>query len=345
MIDSNEQPVSLVACKRVADFVQKEYFIRLQPEDPLIAAVVRDPDAGLRALLVAKNKTGSEQRITKQIVTIGGLVRSIVNAQADTPLAMTDRLIGKIETGFATFGAELGRRADASGRMPSDSWIRPHMDAPALLIEHNRSNPLRNGVRQKSTVSASQMRLNDLNHFFYGIAEQRHYAASFSPMERTMRLSKELDPANAVDMLVVGHEMKHVQLDTQKRARLNSPEMQGRYTSFYTGRRGERPRTDITEELFAYAWEVEAANLMVDDRLRSGAIADPTTLLRALNGRADQEGICEIILRLSRVYFPDGMRHGQPFPQRYTNALGQQYAQVYDVFVVDPVTLLARPWA
>lgn len=82
VIHSNEQPVSAAACKRVVDFVQREYFIRLEDSDPLIIAVVRDPDIGLRALIAAKKKAPPEARIAKQIGTIAAALRSVLDAEA-----------------------------------------------------------------------------------------------------------------------------------------------------------------------------------------------------------------------------------------------------------------------
>ena len=338
------EPVSPAAAKKVVEYVRGEYFVRLPENDPLVAAVVRDPDAGLRALLAAKNKNASEQRIGKQVQHIAGMLRALASVATESPEAATDRLIGNVETGFAAFGRDLDARAEASGRMPAGSWLRPHMDAPGKIIEINQGNPLRNHKRFVASTSASRSNLPDPYFFYYRAAERQDFIAGFSPMERVMELSPTIDPTNKLDMLVVGHETKHSQLDAQKRMNMRSQEDYDRYAAFHTGTRGERPRIDLTEELFAFAWEIESANLLVDDRLRTGAILHAKALLRELGGRPDQEELCDMILRLARVYFPEGMREGQPFPQAFTHAVGAQYAQLYDVYVMDPTTLRVRPW-
>lgn len=327
--------------RQVSEAIRGEIFVTVDPKSPLIEAAIRKGESGVRELLSGSRKSASDQTVARVLRAVNRLV-SVAKESLGTSRGPEgfDQFIERAEQGMLAFEGTIKERSCRLG-LPRDPWVTGHLEAPFEVLRINQGNPQRNYHRFREAQTRGLVNIANPHFFFYDEgALPSGTCAGFGPASRTMIVARDIDPANLRDMLVFYHELKHAALDGNIRTAIQSQQQYERYMAFHTGRRGEKPRSDITQELLAYGSELEVMDLLFDGALRAGRFPSAPAALRALNARDNQRGDVELLLDLARLYFPHGMHKNMPFPQGLTNKVQREYqARGYDVCILDQGTL------
>lgn len=301
----------------------------------------------IRAIREAVSAVSSQTKRREQPAIPISDIREITSAvprqkeQAEEDKIET--LIRRVEDSFDHFYGRM--REGLKNRAAVDNpghlfWTC--MENPSHIISVNRTNPLRNAevARRKAKKEGMYFptfihsKLLDARHFTYDIergeaARMKGYAG-FSPKERRIVLQETYDPKNAVDFLVAFHETVHVMHTAHWL-------MQGGkgFIEFYER---SHPAVILNEEFDAYALEIEAMNLLLNDALRrsilSGKSPDVTEVAQQLQMVSYEGTPLPMLLNLSKLYFPSGtITQVQKPPAFMGQVAANQHWYGYDVFI------------
>jgi hypothetical protein len=251
----------------------------------------------------------------------------------------TDKLIPTVERDFGKFGERVLPKIAA---MAAPEDLKNLLREPFTVMDTNKSNPNKNGVRLDRATGDSRRAVSGGNvyHFSYIAARLREEtAAIFFGPTRKMILSNSFNGQNVIDLLVVYHELCHAALDGNERATFKTEADFISYLDIKEKKPGERPKVNAIAEATAYAAEIEILDLLLDGYLRktisAGENIDLVDVVRRL-GLTSVEDIetLNFLLDFAKVYFASGGIQRGNFSGQFVNVIADDAAgSGYDVYV------------
>lgn len=189
--------------------------------------------------------------------------------------------------------------------------LREKLQAPFDLVRINQKNPEKNLFRIPQNIPYVP---SDPRYFFYradGISKQSGGVAGFAKEARAIDFGSEFDSSNLLNMLIVYHELVHVNQDVEMRMAIDSPEKGRWYQEAIKAL--QRPRVYINLELEAHGLMVEMLNLVLDGELKNKiAYLDSDSLdlwpmLQKLHAKGNQQerDLLMNILVEAQKYYPE----------------------------------------
>ena len=270
---------------------------------------------GAYSLLDGEEK--EEAGVSNQERTAADLGNSV-----ESDITLINKVIAKAETGMAEFESIMMPKI----KQVTNSYLRNQMALPFEQINVNRDNPNKNSLilLQRHRTEGRLIQEN-LSWFSYKVKSHSYMAAGFAPALRMMYLDKNFDPKNFLDLLVLYHELLHATQDNAERERLDSKEKYETYNKFYTSN-----NIVLNAEVTAYALEIEALNLYLDNYLENqiseGKEIDLNEIQIKLNARSDQLGTIKMLVDLAKLYYPEGVNNGH-FNPKFFHKVGELYSQ------------------
>lgn len=147
-------------------------------------------------------------------------------------------------------------------------------------------------------------------------------SASYTDRSRVFTVPASFNPSSPLEMIVAYHEMRHCVYDSFRRTHLQGEELR----VYLDNVSANRSVSYLADEADAYAYEIEALNILLDDRLRqANGNLTITSVMQNLNAHTRQDYIfVDTLLTLARLYYPQAMQGGR-FPMRYLRFLEEQY--------------------
>lgn len=233
-------------------------------------------------------------------------------------IEIADEQLGLLEASFADFMNKILTHAQLHASTTVESRLK---SAFALFINNAEKNSAKNDMRRSQlypseTFSGKFMREIPSGFFSYAFVEpdmaNMHYS-SFNSLNRTIKLRPEIFQMGKLGLLVLLHELQHVNNVQAIGARLGSLDS---YVEFYRKKHSqEPPKTVIDDEESANSTEIEALALSMDDATRalltSGVDVDIHSVMKQL-GVPNNNKITLLALRsllgFARVYYANGGR-------------------------------------
>ena len=270
---------------------------------------------GAYSLLDGEEK--EEAGVSNQERTAADLGNSV-----ESDITLINEVIAKAETGMAEFESIMMPKIN----QVTNSYLRKQMALPFEQINVNRDNPNKNSlILLQRHRTEGLLRQENLAWFTYKVKSHSGIAAGFAPVLRMMYLDKNFDPKNFLDLLVLYHELLHVAQDNGDRERLDSKEKYEAYNKFYTSN-----SIVLNAEVTAYALEIEALNLYLDNYLENqiaeGKEIDLNEIQIKLNARSDQRGIIRMLVDLAKLYYPEALSSGS-FNPKFFHKVGELYSK------------------
>ncbi len=299
------------------------------------------------------NRSTANINTVQPPVTTESPSNSVPRAEAER---IIDQLIPKIETGMARLHQRLLEKVDQmGGRLPAPYLVPEAFWGPFEVIELSKRNPARNYERFQRQARTG--RIEDINWIFYnrlpraneaapGYDPNIHrMAAAFSPPFRAVNISEDFNPDSLMDVLVAYHEVRHAMNDAVIRSGMNSRESYDRYMAFaqYSSN-NDRARVIIEDETGAYAYEIEALNVLLDDQLRQRAgNINVETAARSLGVTLEHDkSLLGMLIDLAKIYYPHGMT-GRVFNNAFPRAICANYERMgYDCYSGNPAESVVR---
>lgn len=243
----------------------------------------------------------------------------------ETPEAMTDQLIQRIESAFAEFEKEVGPMIKAL----EDRKLTANLQGPFRVMTLNRSNPDKNLpkiIKGTTGLDATHAPDTSNSYAFNYIAQEPGTETGYAPLSKTVSISSNFDPRSLYDLLAVFHALKHVVLDSNVRIELHSPAEFQQYTNFYE----DEKNFILNYEAEATAYEIELLNLLVEGELATAAKEQRPVNFAKLSQKIkprDLERLADII-ELSQIYYPDGANEMTSPKSPYLNHIGDTYRRL-----------------
>lgn len=239
-----------------------------------------------------------------------------------------DRLVERAQEGMARLKALLEQKLDSV----EDPKLRKKLMQPFVLMEINAQNPNINAPRFMKVASQGglkRIRLDNINYFAFDVLPQgASSSAAFEPPTKIMFLTEDFDPSNLMDLLTLYHECFHAMQDTQYRDTFNHDKERMEYYLDYLKNQRVKMRV-VNWEASAYAFELEAMDLLLDGFLREMAVDDHGfqvgDVLHQLNGRPDQASHVMVLGGLAFRYFEAGSYNPYQFSRSYVDGLANYY--------------------
>jgi hypothetical protein len=172
-------------------------------------------------------------------------------------------------------------------------------------------------------------------YFTYAFKEDLNIEYGFmgyAPLLRTLVMNDYTSTENYLDAVAFMHEMVHcIHAAFQRKHSMNA------YLQFAHAE-GNPRRVVINEEFDAYAVELEALNLLLDNEMleasEKDAILNPDKVYEELHLRPEQKGPISMLCRLGLSYFK-GSSIGN-FSDEYTSHVARiQIAHGFDIYASD----------
>lgn len=250
-------------------------------------------------------------RVERQNSTENPPAPPAVERQA-SPEEELDEKIARFEEAFLRFGTEV----EVLAQNIQDPRLRANVLAPFDLVKINRANPNKNHLRfLRQALEGTNLgderlvRQSNIRFFDYDFQLKIDaFAATYSPVQRSLSLRPDFDLSSRGDLLLAHHELTHVGQDTNLRIGIGSREEFERYRRFHTVHPGERPRSRLDYEGGAYLFEMELLNVMLQGRLfaaaQSGSPMSAEEIATALSDPKNVS-IYSVLVDFARVYYPD----------------------------------------
>lgn len=288
------------------------------------------PPPAARSTAASSTLPPSEMSLPQMMQFLGERLHSLdLRAREGTERQMEDRIAAAFDA-FGRFQSALEPRIAA---LPRDTQPRralaDTMRIPFIIAAENASNPLRNGevakrVAQDLGVPVEVLTFS-LQHPYHVCFEDlpphvqfdAQFVTAFTMMRRTMILPPHLDLRDQMFPLVQFHEFIHVYQHAQHRKKWGLPE----YIRFTN--QNDKPCL-VGDEVQAYGYEIEAANLMLDGRLRADALAGRTIDhddVRRRLGIGDQYRVpIQFLSYNAALYYRDNREDGV-YPPAYVESV------------------------
>lgn len=230
------------------------------------------------------------------------------NKEKELPLK---KRIEKIEEGLENFEKLLLSKLAAS------KIQRPGLDEafrkPFDLVRANKTNALKSyadavKIAKSNDLSMIALLISQKNqkYFSYAFKEDYDYNGegymAFSPLTRTFIMSEFRSPDNPLDAVVFMHEAVHCMHATKQRERNKDAHIKFRM-SLSDGKKG----VVIKEEWDAYALELEALNVLLDNAMYVAAQRneklDANVVMEILHLRPDQRSPVALLCSFGLSYF------------------------------------------
>lgn len=222
----------------------------------------------------------------------------------------------------------------------ADTAFKNNLNAPFEIARANReTNPYRHIAlydekRKEGKVTQSPLRfLIEEGHsdtFFYDFLEDEKVGATFLPPIKLMLLHNS-SHLNARDMLTLYHELHHVQQETDLWRHIKTEADLQRYHQALLDLNALEKGSGslIIDELWAYAYQIEVLDLMMQGRLSEGVLrGEPLStviVMQELNARPNQYGATDLLNQFAGVYFLESGAKDGKFSDRYVRAVARHY--------------------
>lgn len=318
--------------------------------DETIQQIVADPRNALTTLLGREPKahrlselTGLLKKTSQAVQQVVAPIAPAIESRELTDVENVSAMQDRVEQCFSGFHGQIIAGLDHRMRQGRyDATFNTAVQNPFHIVNANKKNSYTNaaiarkdaGRRGIHLLYVANGKLRDPRHFLYDIEQGEAAAmqgfAGFAPVERRMVLPPNFDPNNPLHFLVTYHETVHV----MHAAHWLMSGGQG-FVDFYTR---ERPSVILNEEFDAYALEVEALNLLLNDELRtmisSGRTPDVDTIADRLGIPQEERQPLGLILNLAEKYYPEGSVTVSQKPQEFMGRIAANQASYgYDLFL------------
>lgn len=251
------------------------------------------------------------------------------------PIARGDQLIAQIESGFTQLKSTLEHKlGNQPNRFPAQYIDPASFWAPFELVARNHDgHPNRNYLRFRSVTPDDATVLRTADSFFYvferpNIGAVQHNeaqlvaSASYTDRSRVFTVPASFNQNSLLEMIVAYHEMRHCVYDSFRRTHLQGDALR----VYLDNVNANRSVSYFADEADAYAYEIEALNILLDDHLRqANGNLTIEAVMQTLNAHTRQDYIlADTLLTLARLYYPQAMQSGR-FAMRYLQFLQEQY--------------------
>lgn len=255
--------------------------------------------------------------------------------------------IGKIEHGLVNFEQLLlCKLKEQQSERPSLSTA---LQNPFHFVRGNFANPLKYYGDAEARAQSEGLSIQDLllgmpEPFFFTYAFNENFRVDYgfmgyAPLLRTFVLN-DFSSDNVFDLVAFMHEAVHCMHAAAQRKR----DLQGQIN--FGSMSGNIKRVVIQEEFDAYALELEALNLILDNKMliasRAGSKLKPEEILVQLNLRPEQIEPLRLLCHLSSIYFKESSL--QNYSQEYMSRIaGLELSYGFDLYTPNYQLIAKNP--
>lgn len=254
-------------------------------------------------------------------------------------------LIARLDIHFSQFEQVIGSFINESDLPPA---LKDHLMTPFETYKKYIANGLaRNWMTHKSPEYHDSISESDELHFAFSDQHTTPNAAyaAFQPINRTIYVRRDFNPANAFHLFVLYHELTHVHQDDEARSMAfddaEADEISDRLEAYLS--LNSHPQTKTLHEAEAYGLQLELLDIIFEGYLRNPStnlknpaplsVSTPlkervtTQILNAAKMDEKLRNILNNLFSFARFFFPTGLQDS--YSQEYLEAMKVMSAREY----------------